>query len=101
MTIDLPGAGATTSTVDAPDFPMTRICPFDPPEEYVELRAKEPVSLVRVPDGQLAWLITRYADVRRLLVDPRISSNRHHPNMPLTESVTRRRGATSPPSGAR
>ncbi|MCL7459605.1 cytochrome P450 [Micromonospora echinofusca] len=88
MTIDTSGAGATASTVDAPDFPMTRTCPFDPPEEYVELRAKEPVSLVRVPDGQLAWLITRYADVRRLLVDPRISSNRHHPNMPLTESVT-------------
>ena len=71
-----------------PDFPFRRTCPFDPPAEYATLRAQQPVSRVRAPDGHLAWLVTRYDDVRRLLVDPRVSSDRHHPNMPLTEEVT-------------
>ena len=73
---------------EAPDFPMPRTCPFAPAPEYVGLRAEAPVSQVRVPDGQLAWLVTRYADVRRLLTDPRVSANRFHPNLPLTEPVT-------------
>jgi cytochrome P450 len=67
---------------------MQRTCPFDPPAEYATLRAEQPVTQVRVPDGQVAWLVTRYADVRRLLTDPRVSADRRHPNMPLTEEVT-------------
>jgi hypothetical protein len=54
-----------TGTADAPGteppaFPMQRVCPFDPPAEYEGLRAEQPVSRVRVPTGQLAWLVTRY-----------------------------------------
>lgn len=67
---------------------MLRVCPFDPPAEYAGLRADHPVVQVRVPTGQVAWLVTRYGDVRRLLTDPRISADRTHPNMPLTEEVT-------------
>jgi cytochrome P450 len=73
---------------DPAGFPMQRTCPFDPPAEYARLRAEEPAVQVRVPTGQLAWLITRYEDVRRLLVDPNVSSDRLHPNMPMTEEVT-------------
>jgi cytochrome P450 len=69
-------------------FPLRRACPFDPPAQYATLRAEQPVTRVRVPDGQLAWLVTRYEDVRRLLTDPRVSADRGHPNLPLTEPVT-------------
>lgn len=81
---------AATGTRDAspPAFPMPRGCPFAPPDEYARLRAEEPISKVLAPTGQVAWLVTRYDDVRQLLVDPRVSADRRHPNMPLTEEVT-------------
>jgi cytochrome P450 len=40
------------------------------PEEYAELREKSPVARVRLPNGLEAWLLTRYADVRRVLTEP-------------------------------
>lgn len=73
---------------EPPEFPMRRTFLFDPPAEYAALRAEAPVSRVRVPTGQVAWLVTRYEDVRWLLTDPRVSADRTHPNMPLTEEVT-------------
>ncbi|WP_246277624.1 cytochrome P450 [Phytohabitans rumicis] len=69
-------------------FPVPRTCPFDLPAGYAALRTERPVSRVRLPDGQLAWLVTRYEDVRRLATDPRISADRGHPNSPYTELVT-------------
>lgn len=42
------------------------------------LRTHEPVCRVRLPDGEDAWLVTRYDDVRVLLADPRFSRN-HQP----------------------
>ncbi|GAA2601493.1 cytochrome P450 [Actinomadura fulvescens] len=89
-----PGAAAA----EPPEFPMQRTCPFDPPAEYAALRAEQPAVRVRVPTGQIAWLVTRYEDVRRLLVDPRVSADRFHAAMPMTEEVTaetRRRIAAS------
>lgn len=89
MSSDMMGApGVGVVDDDPPDFPMQRTCPFDPPAEYAVMRAEQPVRRVRVPTGQVAWLVTRYEDVRRLLVDPRVSADRRHPNMPLTEEVT-------------
>ncbi|MFI1395494.1 cytochrome P450 [Streptomyces sp. NPDC020681] len=46
---------------------------FVPPEEFARLREKAPVSRVTLPTGDRAWLLTRYADVRQALVDPRLS----------------------------
>lgn len=40
---------------------------------YAELRRQEPVSKVRLPFGEDAWLATRYADVKTVLADPRFS----------------------------
>lgn len=73
---------------EPPDFPMARTCPFDPPAEYAGFRHEQPVVKVRVPNDQEAWLVTRYEDVRNLLTDPRVSSDRTQPGMPLTEEVT-------------
>ncbi|MFD0662835.1 cytochrome P450 family protein [Thermocatellispora tengchongensis] len=63
-------------------FPIDRECPFAPPAEYARLREEEPVKRVTLPTGKQAWIVTRYADVRRLLADPRLSSDPRRPNFP-------------------
>ncbi|MGW1127927.1 cytochrome P450 [Streptomyces sp. NPDC002526] len=40
---------------------------------YARLRNEEPVTRVTMPHGGDAWLVTRYADVRAALSDPRLS----------------------------
>jgi cytochrome P450 len=56
-----------------------RAYPFNPPDRlhldphYAELREHEPLSRIRMPHGEEAWLATRYADVRIVLGDPRFS----------------------------
>lgn len=52
--------------------------PFDMAETgvselYERLRRDEPMSRVRMPYGEEAWLATRYADVRLVMTDPRFS----------------------------
>lgn len=44
-----------------------------PHELYQQLRDNSPVLRVDLPDGAPAWLVTRYADVRTLLSDSRLS----------------------------
>jgi len=75
---------------DVPSFPMARECPMHPPAEYKEIRKQEPVSRVRMPDGQLAWLVTGHEEGRKLLADPRVSSDRQHPAFPLTFTAEQR-----------
>ncbi|MEU6584995.1 cytochrome P450 [Nocardia sp. NPDC046763] len=65
-----------THTQLAGSQPVVRTCPFSPPGEYRELREQDPVAHVTLPDGIDGWLITRYADVRAVLSDPRFSSRR-------------------------
>jgi cytochrome P450 len=71
-----------TLGADLPSFPMPHECPMRPPVEYRRLREQGPASRVRMPDGQVAWLITGYDLSRRLLADPRLSSDRMHPAFP-------------------
>ncbi|WP_241562669.1 cytochrome P450 family protein [Streptomyces hoynatensis] len=52
----------------------------NPYEHYAHLRAGRSVHLVTSPDGTPAWLVTRYADVRAALSDPRLSTNAAHSN---------------------
>ena len=60
-------------TVSRPELP---VFPFDsPPEldaepEYARLRQEDPVPKVRLAPGGEAYLVTRHADVRRVLADP-------------------------------
>jgi len=48
----------------------------DPFGYYRMLRATEPVHLVKLPDGQQAWLVTRYDDVVTVLKDERFAKDR-------------------------
>ncbi|MEU6730304.1 cytochrome P450 [Nonomuraea wenchangensis] len=50
-------------------FPFTPADPLEPPQEYAELRRDEPVARVRLPSGDLAWLVSRYESVRQVLAD--------------------------------
>jgi cytochrome P450 len=56
-----------------------RSYPFSPLEglrldpTYAQLRADEPLSRVRLPYGEEAWLAVRYDDVKMVLSDPRFS----------------------------
>jgi cytochrome P450 len=52
----------------------------DPYPLYRQLRDEAPVCRVELPDGAPAWLVTRYADVRALLADLRLSVDKNNGN---------------------
>ncbi|GAA0825176.1 cytochrome P450 [Streptosporangium amethystogenes subsp. fukuiense] len=58
---------------DSPPVPLfvrrSSVCPLDPAEEFARLRAEEPVVRVTLSTGASAWLVTRYADARRVVAD--------------------------------
>ena len=69
----------------------------DPYPTYARLRAEEPVCRVRLPDGQIAWLVTRYDDAVSVLKDPRFGNDREKimtpeqaARLPWTPSVVKR-----------
>ena len=70
---------------DIPFFPMTRAasCPLDPPPVLSDLQAKVPFVRVRLWDGSTAWLVTRHAEQRALLADPRVSADPMRPGYPF------------------
>jgi nocardicin N-oxygenase len=54
-------------------FPFAEDLSADSAPELARRRAEAPLARVRLPDGQLAWLALRYADVRLVFSDPRFS----------------------------
>ncbi|HEY3687038.1 MAG TPA: cytochrome P450 [Streptosporangiaceae bacterium] len=67
-----------------PEFPMARAagCPFDPPPELKDHQEAGPLTRVRIADGSTPWLVTRYAEQRALLADPRVSADITNPGYP-------------------
>ncbi|WP_407562330.1 cytochrome P450 [Streptomyces sp. 184] len=57
-------------------MPQPRECPFGPPPEMAALRERAPVTRVKCPTGLVAWLVTRYDDVREVLGDAERFSSR-------------------------
>ncbi|MEU6307241.1 cytochrome P450 [Streptomyces chartreusis] len=81
--------GRTSEAPDAvPDFPMPRQsrCPFDPPPALKDLQREGPLAKVRLWDGSESWLVTRYAEQRALLGDPRVSADTDRPGYPTKAS---------------
>ncbi|NMO51912.1 cytochrome P450 [Actinoplanes sp. TBRC 11911] len=46
---------------------------FHPAPQLTRLQLTRPVCEVSLPDGRTAWLVTRFDDVRKVLIDPRFS----------------------------
>lgn len=83
---------------ELPSYPMSRGgCPFDPPPPLAELREERPIGRVKLWNGTTPWLITKHADVRAVLSDPRISSDFRRPGMPIINRA-RARLQAGPPS---
>ena len=49
----------------------------DPMGFFARLRESRPVTPVRMPGYGRAWMVTRYADVRTVLTDPRLAKDVH------------------------
>ncbi|MGW6743227.1 cytochrome P450 [Streptomyces sp. NPDC055025] len=86
-TVDLPVGESPSGT---PEFPMTRAagCPFDPPPTAMAQQKKAPLTKVGLWDGSTPWLVTRYAEQRALLADPRVSSDITRPGYPSQGPVS-------------
>ncbi|MFE1962142.1 cytochrome P450 [Streptomyces sp. NPDC059479] len=67
-----------------PEFPMERAagCPFDPPPTATAKQKEASLAKVRLWDGSTPWLVTRYAEQRALLADPRVSADITRPGYP-------------------
>src|SRR5262245_32266704 len=47
--------------------------------EYLRLQENAPVARVTTPAGDPGWLVTRHADVKALIADPRIGRTHREP----------------------
>ncbi|TDD51749.1 cytochrome P450 [Saccharopolyspora elongata] len=76
-------------SADVPEFPMARAagCPFDPPPDLRSRQEAGPLAKVRLWDGSTPWLVTRYAEQRTLLADPRVSADITRPGYPSSAPV--------------
>ena len=70
-------------TVEA--FPMQREarCPFDPPPAGRAAQEATALTRVELADGTSPWFVTRYAEQRSLLSDPRISADHSRTGYPV------------------
>lgn len=73
----------TTTRTTEPQFPIFRSCPYTPPDEYAGMRESGRPAPGRLYDGSRVWVITKYADARFVLTDPRFSSDITNPGYPV------------------
>ncbi|MEU0236285.1 cytochrome P450 [Nocardiopsis sp. NPDC006198] len=93
--VDTADPQGSESARPVPEYPQPRDgrCPFQPAATVRRLTAEAPVSKVQIWDGSTPWLVTRHADQRALLTDPRLSINEKLPNYP---HMTRGRAEVAP-----
>ncbi len=72
---------------DTVAFPQDRTCPYQPAPGYQPLAEQRPISRITLYGGREAWAVTGCALTRRLLCDPRISSDRNDPAWPVTSAA--------------
>ncbi|WP_345639777.1 cytochrome P450 [Streptomyces tremellae] len=71
-------------TTDIPEFPHPRssACPFGVSAEMRALRDRGPVSRVKSWGESTPWVVTRHAEQKALLGDPRLSADFAQPGFP-------------------
>lgn len=80
------------TTEDQPKLPFARSSILDLAPQFYELQQHEPVCRVQTPTGDLGWLVTRHADVKALLADPRLGRGHADPERAARYSRSRLEG---------
>ena len=75
-----------TMSETLPAFPMARAakCPFDPPPQVM---AADPISRVRIWNGDTPWMITGYDAQRAVLADQRFSADPRNSGYPAQSAA--------------
>jgi cytochrome P450 len=81
---------------DLPQLPFPREGVLTISPLYARLRAAGPVTRVRTPAGDVAWLATRYEEAKALFADRRLGRSHPNPEEPARVSDA---GVMSGPSG--
>ncbi|WP_158890496.1 cytochrome P450 family protein [Amycolatopsis anabasis] len=65
-------------TIESPATPFDHQHFANPDPTFARLREEGPVHRIQTPDGYPIWLVTREADVRAALADPRLALGKAH-----------------------
>ncbi|MBF6065724.1 cytochrome P450 [Nocardia terpenica] len=68
-------------------LPVVRDGAYDLPAVCRSMRQAGPIVPARTPNGKTVWVVTRHAEVRRVLADSRTTADRAHPNFPSFEQA--------------
>ena len=69
--------------------PRQSRCPLYPPPALLQLQDEQRLARVQFSDGSTPWLVTRHADQKTLMSDPRISADTTQPGYPNPASRCR------------
>ncbi|KAI1748668.1 cytochrome P450 [Xylaria castorea] len=68
--------------MECQEFPFARERATSPPSLYLKLRQTYPVSKVKLPSGDHAWLLTAHEDIRTALSSGKLSADPRTPGYP-------------------
>lgn len=85
-----PAGAHSRCPADLLAYPAARVDHLDVPPDYLALAGQSPVTPVRLPTGNAAWLITGYEAARQALAHPMLSADATRPGFPQFRAGSRR-----------